>query len=1321
MLALAIFILGAAGVCASDVNDTAIADADQMELSASNEMNADTLGTSEENTLTQANDCEILGEDESGTFTQLQNEINAAGNELNLTKDYRWTDEFSGTGIVINNSITINGNGHSIDALGKIRIFELNATTGVTLNNITFKNGNTDGCGGAINVWNALSDSKFTNLNFINNTAAGNGGALYMAGASTNNLFENITFENNTDIKNGGALYVAGASTSDTFENVKFVNNTAKKNDGGAINFHAKVDGATFLNVSFFNNRAEIKIGGAINFDNGLVNSVFNNTCFMDNAAKSGGALGITGTISSLAFENTKFIHNAALIEDGGAINIGPYRFSDLANTTFKKVSFINNTAKQDGGALFVTMNTKSNTFEDVEFINNAAKGRNGGAIRFGANTYQFVTQGNSFKMVTFANNTANNNGGALYVTGASTSDTFENAEFVNNTAKKNDGGAINFHGKVDGATFADAIFNNNRAENAVGGAINFDSGLVNSVFNNTCFMDNAAKSGGALGITGTISSLAFENTKFIHNAALIEDGGAINIGPYRFSDLANTTFKKVSFINNTAKQDGGALFVTMNTKSNTFEDVEFINNAAKGRNGGAIRFGANTYQFVTQGNSFKMVTFANNTANNNGGALYVTGEFLSNILELMVFENNTAKTEDGGAINFYKTVKDTTFNEVIFYKNSAPQSRSGAVNCDNGMENSIFNNTIFKENSALLTSVITLSHTTSSNTFKNTQFINNTANAYLMYVNNATSDNIIRDSIFLNNNASKITVKNGNIQLTDNWFGNNATCFDENPNINQTLDNWLFLNATVSPVAITLDQNSTIAFKFYSYDNKTKAVREYDGSASVPLGLYSTLGLLNRPVALINENIVYTPSKDGNGTVTGKYETAYYTVVIENSKVPTVIKLAEDKYDVYVGDTRDNLAVLQDKDGKNITDGYNMTYTSNNESVVKIVNGTFVAVGEGSAVITVSFNGTERYVAAENKTIAVTVSLNDAMVIVDNSTLDLRVGDTHAINATTVPAGLNVTYIPDNSGVVSVDENGTVTALKEGKAVIIVKIAANGVYAENSTEIVVSVSKVPTEIAAADVSTVYNVDKYLTVTLKDENGNPISGVNVAVDLNGAKTYTTDDNGQVKVSTKGLAPKAYVAKITFGGDAKYANSSKDVKVTVKKATPKIVAKSKTFKTTTKTKKYAITLKDNTGKAIKKAKVTLKVKGKTYKATTNSKGKATFKIKKLNKVGTFKAVVKYNGNKYYNKVSKKVKIKVIFKTVSKGSKDKSTVRKIQQALKDHGYYLSYKGRYLMVDGKFSSCTERSVKQFQRDNGLKVTGKVDQKTAKKLGII
>lgn len=96
---------------------------------------------------------------------------------------------------------------------------------------------------------------------------------------------------------------------------------------------------------------------------------------------------------------------------------------------------------------------------------------------------------------------------------------------------------------------------------------------------------------------------------------------------------------------------------------------------------------------------------------------------------------------------------------------------------------------------------------------------------------------------------------------------------------------------------------------------------------------------------------------------------------------------------------------------------------------------------------------------------------------------------------------------------------------------------------------------------------------------------------------------------------------------------------------IKKTTPKLTAKAKTFKKKVKTKKYVVTLKTNKNKPIKKVKLTLKVKGKTYKATTNSKGKATFKITKLTKKGTFKAVVTYKGDNYYNRVTKTVKIKV----------------------------------------------------------------------------
>ena len=364
-----------------------------------------------------------------------------------------------------------------------------------------------------------------------------------------------------------------------------------------------------------------------------------------------------------------------------------------------------------------------------------------------------------------------------------------------------------------------------------------------------------------------------------------------------------------------------------------------------------------------------------------------------------------------------------------------------------------------------------------------------------------------------------------------------------------------------------------------------------------------------------------------------------------ESKTIVVTVHLKETSVDI-VGD--DPLELHFNKEYTlNVTttpNGLDITYSSSNESVAIVeADGTIKAIAVGTAVITATFAGNSTHDKASD---SITVNvLYDASVSVNKTTLDLQVGDTFTIVATTDPAGLNVTYVADNSGVVTVDENGKVTALKAGKAVITVKVGGDGVYAENSTTVTVTVSKIPTEIQSSAVTTVYNVGKNLVITLKDANGNPLTGVKVTVNLNGAKTYTTDKNGQIKVSTKGLAAKTYTAKITFNGDAKYGKSTKEVKVTIKKAIPKMIAKKKTFKAKTKIKKYTITLKDNIGKAMKKVKVTLKVKGKTYKAKTNKKGKAVFKIKNLKKKGKYKAVIKYKGNKNYKKVTKKVKLTV----------------------------------------------------------------------------
>jgi hypothetical protein len=155
-----------------------------------------------------------------------------------------------------------------------------------------------------------------------------------------------------------------------------------------------------------------------------------------------------------------------------------------------------------------------------------------------------------------------------------------------------------------------------------------------------------------------------------------------------------------------------------------------------------------------------------------------------------------------------------------------------------------------------------------------------------------------------------------------------------------------------------------------------------------------------------------------------------------------------------------------------------------------------------------------------------------------------------------------------------------------------------------------------------------------------------LSGKKVTVKVGTiSKTLTTNSKGQVSVDISSLVPKAYTASVKFAGDTNYKASTKSVKVAVKKATPKVVASAKAFKVKDKTKKYVVTMKTNKNKALKNVIVYIKVKGKTYSAKTNSKGQATFKLTKLNKVGKFNAAITFKGNKYYNKVTKKVNIKI----------------------------------------------------------------------------
>ena len=103
-----------------------------------------------------------------GDFEILQEVINNANSSvINLTRNYTYNQWDTMTdGVLIDKNVTINGNGFTIDAKGKSRIFKVTAGS-INITNVTLKNGNA-GNGGAIYFSNAISNSNINaNINLM--------------------------------------------------------------------------------------------------------------------------------------------------------------------------------------------------------------------------------------------------------------------------------------------------------------------------------------------------------------------------------------------------------------------------------------------------------------------------------------------------------------------------------------------------------------------------------------------------------------------------------------------------------------------------------------------------------------------------------------------------------------------------------------------------------------------------------------------------------------------------------------------------------------------------------------------------------------------------------------------------------------------------------------------------------------------------------------------------------------------------------------------------------------------------------------------------
>ena len=210
------------------------------------------------------------------SFSSLKNSIPRRGT-LTLNSDYQFSksmDKNYYDGIPLSRSITINGNGHSIDGQNTARIFSVTSSN-LILKNIIFKNAYGDH-GGAI-YWKGGSGT-IENCTFIN-CLSYDGGSIFALNSSL--TFKDCTFTDNQALVSGGSIY--GMYGTYSINNCKFINNKAK--DGGAICADAYYS-LTISDSQFTSNNAS-RYGGAVAT---LFNSTTTNTNnkFNNNKANTG-------------------------------------------------------------------------------------------------------------------------------------------------------------------------------------------------------------------------------------------------------------------------------------------------------------------------------------------------------------------------------------------------------------------------------------------------------------------------------------------------------------------------------------------------------------------------------------------------------------------------------------------------------------------------------------------------------------------------------------------------------------------------------------------------------------------------------------------------------------------------------------------------------------------------------------------------------------------------------------------------------------------------------------------------------------------------
>ena len=1085
------------------------------------------------------------------SFKDLKDLIdNSPSNTIILDRNYVYSDLDSGLkyGIEITRDLTIDGNGYTLDGGGHMRMFHVKSGN-VIFKNIIFKNGfaPTREDGGAVQGGAIFAEDNLiveaVNCTFENNKAFEGGAIAYVNAV-------NCTFNSNSAVDvwhsqtTGGAILYGdainctfysntathgGAIWGGVAENCIFDSNTA--DSGSAIDYlFTGISNCTFINNIATNEATVYCVGSGVQITDCI---------FINNKAKNGGAIywnGQNGRVS-----NCLFVNNTAN-ENGGAI------YWKGAYGKVSKSVFLKNTVAQKGGAIY-WINHYGEVSDNMFFANDASAGlniywegdytstRNLNSNWFGNTAADYSTKPSgpiARDTWLFLNATVEPNPISILETSNITFKLYKYRPVDNKVVDYDNSNLMAIDLKIT-STNGITVYSARLGEKFEYIPYTLGTGTVTAEFED--FVSYTAeveiKGGGFSELEDLIANtqnttiildrdyaydyIASQEGILIDKPVTIDGRGHVLDGRYKSRIFqvtsAGVTFKNITFINGRTDDwydAGGAISSSVADGAKAI-NCTFKNNYAD--LGGAI-YHVSAVDCIFDSNSVRL----------GGGAAYSSG-----IMENCYFYNNTASA--GGAISYTNAINctfdsnhasdmggavsngyatDSTFNSNYAYAGGAIYN-GNATNCT------------FDSNNAVVGGAICV-YETGSYEFNKCTFTGNTATDEGGAVSALADGVLISNSIFKINDAGNggaILVDASNCVIFKNLFLANTAdggiIYFENDGRQKNLkvNNNIFLDDETAIVFAKSDATSNTDYNWFGHN-----ATDYKTNNLPCCEVWLFLNATSNPesVEVFDTCIItfdlYAYNSTSNDV--SKYDPALLMPV--NLTITT--DGAVDKDTAKFGEAIEYNAISHDEHRVTAAVGnaiYSFKVNTIKRDISISVDPLETAYSENT-VMTLHYNST----ATGTVTVKLTGKKFNKTVVVDiNSTLQLGA------------------VLPD-------EYNVTVT------------YSGDGIFNNASANATLKVDKLATSIAADPVITVYDSEDYLIAKLTDENGKPVGGVNITVELNGAENYMSDENGTVKVPLKGLDAGNYTAKITFNEDDIYFKSNATADVTIKRANSTII-------------------------------------------------------------------------------------------------------------------------------------------------------------------